>query len=186
MWSQIIPINVLREDAELKKSIPRKYGVYKWWCSKKTFIILIDQLKNYSVSCINANTVLRYVEKCIINGAEYYCFYVGESTALYKRIIKWHLGNDMSKSTLRRAINSLKNGKLRCDEEYVNSIVNDCYIQWIELSDKESMSSLEKKEINSYIRVLNIKDSVMRDNCEEEKYREVIVTALKKARSSIE
>ena len=46
----------------------------------------------------------------------------------------------------------------RFDENYVDEVLNTCLIQWVEILDTKEIDDRERKEINSYLRLLNLDD----------------------------
>lgn len=188
-----VSVEKIRTHSAKVISLPNKSGIYKWWCEKKLFETFINQLNCYSASPVSIKSILGYIEKTIINGSECYCFYVGKANkSLSNRIKSLHIGKMGKKnpcsgkaihgSTLRQSINALKNGAHTYDENYVDEVLNSCFVQWAEVNIVD-IDENEKNEINSYIRILNRDDCIPLADKSMKDYRETISAALKNART---
>ena len=190
MNSELYKVNNIRDNIFSRNiGLDKCGGVYKWWCDYNTFEELFNMLK-VDFKLIELLD-LKFVETIKIENDTLYCFYVGKAnTNLRKRIKSLHigkrhkknpsLGHAINSSTLRRSINALKNGSRNFDEEYVDKILDDCYVQWEIINGQINIDEREKEEINSHIRLLNI------DDFEQGKpfscYRDIIKIALKSIR----
>ena len=177
----------IRNNRAKNVNLPKKKGIYKWWCKKdliKNFLLQLD-LNNKS------NEIIGKMEQ----SGEYYCFYVGQTKSekgLAGRIKSQHIGKQgkanpnkgsaIGSSTLRRSINALKNGGRSFDEDYVDNILNNCLVEWKALEEDE-INEEEKKQINSNLRLFNLDDL---DNANKGKgfikLREEIISNLKTKR----
>ena len=167
-------INNLKKIAVLKEergSLPTgESGVYKWWCKKEDFDCLLKALgKNFS-------DVQKYVEYS--KEEKLFCFYVGQTKSSFaKRIKGQHLKNT-EKSTLRRSVKAL------FKEENINNFLDKCSLSYTSMG-KGQIDMAERKEINNWIRLLNLRD--LNDIDKEKDFidlRNSIVKKLKEKRTT--
>lgn len=163
-------------------------GIYKWWCKKELLEEFINQLRLFNET-ISFDEIIKYVEQ---NDNSLYCFYVGQTkSSLRSRIRSQHIGKRGKKnptfgraikgSTLRRTINALKNNDGRYDEDYVDKVLDECFVQWQSL-ETNRIDEEERNEINSYIRIFNIDDIANSNDENFNTLRAEVRDALKEAR----
>lgn len=152
----------LRNSSSLRKHIPNKQGVYKWWCNKEDLMKIMNKLKLDCNECIkdiekidNVYLVCTDKNSKKIKGS-LYCIYVGESTNLHRRILSNHIGGNIKKSTLRYTLSAVLFGSK--NERKVDSIINKYFIEWEKCRKKTDCFEIQNKYINKYFRPLNNKD----------------------------
>lgn len=168
-----IKVSELRA-AGRNNGIPKLPGVYKWWCSKETLKYFIKQISSFSsLSGVSFQISDQEIESQIEHknfpelGMTLYCFYVGKANAnngLRSRIISNHIKGNVVASTLRKTIYSLEYGYYdryndehkRRNKSYVNEILDSVYVEWQDYEESE-VELVEKCEINSHLRIFNIK-----------------------------
>ena len=163
MFCDLIDVETIRKNKAKDIGLPILGGVYKWWCKKATLIKFLEQLGK------NLEDVEEYIE--FNKEKQVYCFYVGQTKSkkgLAERIKSQHVGKSGKKnpykgraiqgSTLRFSINSLKNGGIIFDEDYVDNVLNGCFVQWVGIEDASRIDKIEKDEINAFLRILNLDD----------------------------
>ena len=191
MFNDLVFVEKIRQHKAKDMGLPKTGGVYKFWCDKERYCKFLRQLQTFGLK-YDFDDIKSFLEKCVMDGKEYYCFYVGQTQkSLAARVKSQHIGakqkknptkgSAISRSTLRKSINALKNGAKVFNENDVDSVLNECLVQWIALSG-EAIDDKERKEINSHIRLLNRDDFV--DNAQEFlAIRGDIAKALKSART---
>ena len=191
MFNDLVFVKKIRQHKAKDMGLPKTGGVYKFWCDKELYCDFLRQLQTFGLK-YDFDDIKSFLEKCVMDDKVYYCFYVGQTQkSLAKRIKNQHIGakekknpdkgSAINRSTLRKSINALKNGAKVYDENYVDRVLDKCYVQWVSLSGEE-IDDKEIEEINSHIRLLNRDDFV--DNAQEFlAIRGDIAKALKSART---
>ena len=160
----MIQAKELRDKDSLDKIPNDKPGYYKWWAKKKELNELLKGL----------GTSFTFVAKDIEKNDSLYCIYVGTAIreSLQKRL-DWHVNDKHADRAVRNGIVSTLRQSIAsiiCHNQYdkngTNSFIDKLYVEWfpvnciIKSEDAKSKISIkEKKLINQYLRILNIKDN---------------------------
>lgn len=160
----MIQAKELRDKDSLDKISNDKLGYYKWWAKKKELNELLKGL----------GTSFKFVAKDIEKNDSLYCIYVGTAIreSLQKRL-DWHVNDKHTDRAVRNGIVlTLRQSiaSIICHNQYdkngTNSFIDKLYVEWfpvnyiIKSEDAKSKISIkEKKLINQYLRILNIKDN---------------------------
>ncbi len=154
----------LRNDHDL---VPKCSGVYKWWCKRDLLMRVLDSLD------LSFNEVNSDLEKKSIDGVDYYCIYVGDSSNLYKRyfsnaghISGQHNRRNIEKgflSTYRVSISSILLGD-QSKELETNEILDQMKVELFYGEDIEgNYHDFQNQQINSYFRPVN-NDDICKEN----------------------
>ena len=153
---------ILRTDAELNKllKIP---GYYKWWALRSELELLLK------VFGLSFNDVSSEIEQ----KGDLFCIYVGVANKSVRERINWHINDAHTVSrvksgilsTLRQTIASIVAGN-QFDKESTNNFIDKLFVEWFYIDNEEKskdvkcrLNQIEKKIMNEYFRLLNIKDN---------------------------
>lgn len=141
-----------------------KPGYYKWWAKKKELNELLKGL----------GTSFTFDAMDIEKNDSLYCIYVGTAIreSLQKRL-DWHVNDKHTDGVVRNGIVSTLRQSIAsiiCHNQYdkngTNSFIDKLYVEWFPINyiiksedAKSKISIKEKKLINQYLRILNIKDN---------------------------
>lgn len=123
--------------------------LYRWLVEKDKFDKLTELLQvKHKKTIQNAKKQLVEITKIEEKRGDkiYYALYFGKSKKGISRITREHLGNDMSKSTLRGSLCGLFVTNNVSDKEVeVDRLLEGSYFEWLELAstDKEYLVCLE-------------------------------------------
>lgn len=143
-------IKELRSNKKLRDDIPHTFGVYQWWCNKKTVEDILRNLGIFNYVDLKTNDI----ESKEINGKNYYCIYVGETVDLHRRILSNHISGNIHHSTFRKTIAAVLKKKT---EQLVNEQIDEFYISYVK-STKEERHNKQNSTIAECFRPLNNKD----------------------------
>ena len=166
-----------REKSELKtkddiQNLKNELGWYKIFVSHEKFELLLKEMK------VGKNS---YDLKNVENVDSLYCVYVGKSSKLKKRL-NAHFGNSRENTTLKTSLTAVltkKDEPIEEQQRKVSDFMADAYFECgykTDFKDGEYLCVWEAKEINKYIRILNI-------DCNENKEAQSFVKSLTKLRN---
>ena len=150
-------------------NVEKKPGYYKWWAKKTEIETILTALE------LSYSDTLQKIEKCNIEGEEYYCIYIG--IAIKESIsqrLNWHINqkNTLSQikngtlSTFRRSIAAVVCGDLS-DTQLTNDFIDLLKVETFPLDlpvksqeAKEEIQKIEKDLLNGkYLYLLNIQEN---------------------------
>ena len=135
-------VSELYKDNKLTSSpLCDEYLLYRWWFPHNSLVM--DYLRDYiaqNPEDIVMKSVFARIKTKVINNQTYYALYLGKSIHGRTRF-KNHIVGPMKSSTLRRTIYALltKNHPLQVNEDCISEILNQCYYEWMELSDDHEL-----------------------------------------------
>ena len=135
-------VSELYKDNKLTSSPLRdEYLLYRWWFPHNSLVM--DYLRDYiaqNPDDIVMKSVFARLKTKVINNQTYYALYLGKSIHGRTRF-RNHIVGPMKSSTLRRTIYALliKNHPLPANEDFISKILNQCYYEWMELSDDHEL-----------------------------------------------
>ena len=157
-------VSELYKDNKLTSSpLCDEYLLYRWWFPHSS--IVMDYLRDYiaqNPDDIVMKSVFARLKTKVINNQTYYALYLGKSIHGRTRF-KNHIVGPMKSSTLRRTIYALltKNHPLHANEDCISEILNQCYYEWMELSDDyELLDAFEMMAISLGCYPLNLDGNV--------------------------
>ena len=131
--------------------IPDEKGIYKWWAAEEE----LEKIKKVlGIQCQTINSKMEHIK---VDGKEIYCIYVGKADGSLQKRIRTHLRGNVNKSTLSKSIAAILDTD---DRQRIRGFLDNLYVCWREISSSsEHLSQIEKKIINKFIRILNIKEN---------------------------
>ena len=152
------------------QNLKNKLGWYKIFVSYENCKYLLKKLGNEK----DPND-LKIEKKDVENVGSLYCIYVGKSSNLKNRL-NAHFGNSGANTTIKTSLTAVLANEKQSEEQQriVYNFMNDAYFECgykADFKDGEYLCVWEAKEINKYIRILNI-------DCNENKEAESFVKRL--------
>lgn len=172
-WSK--PTKVINRKTENGLELKNKQDItsnpilYRWMVKEDELGKLTDFHEAFKKAHETDIDLSAIFNQCKVerDGETYYALYFGKSKKGISRITREHLGNDMSKSTLRRSLCGLfvpDNEPKK--EEKINKLLDGTYFEWLVLykNDKEYIACLEAICIALGDYPLNIEGNPFLDN----------------------
>ena len=160
----MIKASSLRNKEELNKTPNDKPGYYKWYATKEDLALLLNNL-GYSI-----DELINDIE----TKDNLYCVYIGVAIKeSIKSRLNWHVNDKHTEtsvkqgflSTFRQSISSVI-AHNQYDEKSTNDFIDRLYVEYFVIDApiksekaKRIIEPIEKELINSYLRILNIKDN---------------------------
>ena len=142
--SVLAEMQLCKVGSEGGNILPHDPVLYRWWFPDSSKVL--TALRDFSCKDAEMADLLKKVETRQIDGEKYHALYFGKSNDGHRRFAN-HTFGDVRHSTLGLSVYGLCVGDQydEANEEQINSILNECYLEWLSFQKEgDLVECLEK------------------------------------------